>query len=249
MEKMTPTRVSPDGRMGTPPTHVSPDGRIRFFEGDCMSVMKAAKDGEWDLAVVDPPYGLGNKLTNGGTWSVKWQDKGAEWDKSPNKEYFNELFRVSKNWIIWGGNYFIEYLPNCRNFIAWHKPYMDGMHSMSNVELALTSFDLNAKKISFNKDNGTEDRIHVTQKPVQLYRWLLQNYAKSGNKILDTHGGSMSSAIAADMEGFEMDIVELDNDYFQAGFNRFTDYYTKKTEIAEFGYAKTAISKINPVLF
>ena len=94
-----------------------------------------------------------------------------------------------------------------------------------------------------------ENRIHPTQKPIALYQWLLQNYAKKGMKILDTHGGSMSSAIAADMEGYEMDIVELDGDYFKAGWNRFTDYYTKKTEIAELGYAKTAISKINPVLF
>jgi site-specific DNA-methyltransferase (adenine-specific) len=193
---------------------------ITLHNMDCMEAMRAMPDKAFDLAIVDPPYGLGDKLTSGGTWSVKWQDKGAEWDKAPDKEYFQQLIRVSENWIIWGANYFIEHLPNCRNFIAWHKPYMDGMHSMSNVELALTSFDKNAKKISINKDKGTEDRIHVCQKPVALYKWLLSNYAKPGDRILDTHGGSMSIAIACHDMGFDLDLYELDKDYFEAGKNR-----------------------------
>jgi len=100
---------------------------------------------------------------------------------------------------------------------------------MSNVELALTSFDKNAKKVSFNKDKGTEYRIHVTQKPISLYRWLLQNYAKIGDKIFDSHGGSMSSAIACDMEGFDLDICEIDKDYFDAGVNRFNEYKRQLT--------------------
>ena len=149
----------------------------KVFNIDCMVGMAEYPDKYFDLAIVDSPYGLGDKLTSGGTWSVKWQDKGADWDKIPDDKYFKELFRVSKNWIIWGGNYFVQFLPNCRNFIAWHKPYMDGMHSMSNVELALTSFDKNAKFISINKDKGTDERIHVTQKPVKLYKWILDNYA------------------------------------------------------------------------
>ena len=182
---------------------------IDLILGDCMEGMKAFPDNHFDVAIIDPPYGLGDKLTSGGTWSVKWQDKGSDWDKAPSKKYFNELFRVSKNWVVFGGNYFIEYLPNCRNFIAWHKPYMDGMHSMSNVELALTSFDRNAKKISFNKDKGTEDRIHVCQKPVQLYRWLLDNYTQEGDKILDTHLGSMSIAIACHYMGRDLTDMRL----------------------------------------
>ena len=197
---------------------------INFYNIDCIEFMKTKPDNYYDLAIVDPPYGLGDKLTSGGTWSVKWQDKGADWDKAPSKEYWNELFRVSKNWVVFGGNYFIEYLPNCRNFIAWHKPYMDGMHSMSNVELALTSFDKNAKKISFNKDKGTEDRIHVCQKPVQLYRWFLQNLATENDKILDTHGGSMSIAIACDKENFDLDICEIDTEYFEAGQKRYNEF-------------------------
>lgn len=191
---------------------------------DCVEAMKQYDDNHFDLAIVDPPYGLGDKLTQGGTWSKKWQKKGADWDKLPNEEYFNELFRVSKNWIIWGGNYFIEYLPNCRCFIAWHKPYMDGMHSMSNVELALTYFDKNAKKISFNKDLGTEERIHITQKPIKLYEWLLKNYAKPNDLILDTHLGSGSSRIAAFKNGFDFVGFEIDKEYFDKSVKRFEDH-------------------------
>ena len=200
---------------------------INFHNVDCMEFMKTIPDKYYELSIVDPPYNLGDKLVNG-TWSKKWQSKGAEWDVAPSKIYFDELFRVSKNWIIWGGNYFIDNLPNCRNFIAWHKPYMDGMHSMSNVELALTSFDKNAKCIDFNKDSG-EERIHICQKPIQLYRWLLQNYAKQGDKIFDSHGGSMSISIACDMEGYDLDICELDKDYFDAAVQRFNMYKSQLT--------------------
>jgi site-specific DNA-methyltransferase (adenine-specific) len=191
---------------------------------DCVTALKRYADNHFDLAIVDPPYGLGDKLTSGGTWSVKWQDKGADWDKTPSKEYWEQLFRVSKNWIVFGGNYFIEHLPNCRSFIAWHKPYMDGMHSMSNVELALTSFDRNAKKISFNKDKGTDERIHVCQKPVQLYRWVLDNYAQPNDLILDTHLGSGSSRIAAYKGGFNFVGFEIDQEYYEKQEKRFNDF-------------------------
>lgn len=191
---------------------------------DCMIGMARFPDKYFELAIVDPPYGLGDRITMGGTWSVKWQDKGVSWDKSPPKEYWEQLFRVSKDWIVFGGNYFIENLPNCRNFIAWHKPYMDGMHTMANVELALTSFDRNAKKISFNKDKGADERIHVCQKPVALYTWLLKNYAKEGDKILDTHLGSGSSRIACYKAGFDFTGFELDKDYFEAQEKRFTTF-------------------------
>ena len=191
---------------------------------DCVTALKRYADNHFDLAIVDPPYGLGDKLTSGGTWSVKWQDKGADWDKTPSKEYWEQLFRVSKNWIVFGGNYFIEHLPNCRSFIAWHKPYMDGMHSMSNVELALTSFDRNAKKISFNKDKGTDERIHVCQKPVQLYRWVLDNYAQPNDLILDTHLGSGSSRIAAYKGGFNFVGFEIDSEYFEKQEKRFNEF-------------------------
>lgn len=189
------------------------------FNVDCIAYMQTLPDKFFDLAIVDPPYGLGEKLTQGGTWSVKWQKKGSQWDKVPKKEYFDQLFRVSSEWIIWGGNYFIEHLPNCRNFTAWHKPYMDGMHSMSNVELALSSFDMNSKFISINKDNS--ERIHVTQKPIALYKWLIEKYAKAGNKIFDSHMGSQSSRIAAYQMGFDYWGCELDEEYFNEGNKRF----------------------------
>src|SRR5574344_618833 len=197
--------------------------KINFYNFDCMEFMKNITDEYYDLSIVDPPYNLGNKLVNGGTWSKKWKEKGADWDIAPKKEYFEDLFRGSKNWIIWGGHYFIENLTNCRNFISWHKPYMDGMHSMSNVELAVTSFDMNAKSIDFNKDSGIE-RIHVCQKPVQLYKWLLQKYAKEGDKILDTHLGSGSIACAIYEWGGELDACELDKDYFDNAVKRVKEY-------------------------
>jgi len=194
----------------------------KVFNEDCMEVMARYPDKYFDLAVVDPPYGLGKKLTSGGTWSVKWQKKGAEWDCAPNQDYFYELFRVSKEWIIFGGNYFIQHLPNCRHFIAWHKPYMDGMHSMSNVELALCSHDRNARKVSINKD--VEQRVHVCQKPIKLYDWIFKNYALPNDKILDTHLGSGSSRIAAHKAKLDFVGCELDKEYFDAQEKRFKDF-------------------------
>lgn len=200
---------------------------INLYNVDCMAFMKSLPDKAYELAIVDPPYGLGKKLITGGGWAKRWQQQGVEWDVVPNKEYLNEIMRVSQNWIIWGGNYFIEYLPNCRNFIAWHKPYMDGMQTMSNVELALTSFDKNAKKISLNKDDSGHDKIHVTQKPVKLYKYLLKHFASSGDRILDTHGGSMSIAIACYDLGYSLDLCELDADYYRAGKQRLDDHIAK----------------------
>lgn len=184
---------------------------------DNMDLMSRYPDKYFDLAIVDIPYGLGKKQTDG-KWSKKWAKKGVDWDVLPSKEYFSELFRVSENWIIFGVNYAIEHLPNCRNFIAWHKPYMEGMHSMSNVELALTSFDMNAKFISINK--GADERIHINQKPVALYKWILDKYAKQGDKILDTHIGSGSIAIACHDYGFDLTGCELDEDYYKAAMKR-----------------------------
>jgi site-specific DNA-methyltransferase (adenine-specific) len=188
---------------------------------DCMELLKATPDKAFDLSIIDPPYGLGEKLVAGGTWSVKYQKKGASWDTAPSREYFEELFRVSKNWIIWGGNYFSDKIPPARNFIVWYKPNMAGMHTMSNMELALTSFDRNSKL--FTKTSQTEkanNRFHVCQKPVALYRWLLSNYAKQGDKILDTHLGSMSIAIACHYAGYHLTGTELDADYFREGVER-----------------------------
>lgn len=192
-------------------------GTLDLRLADCMDMMREFPDGYFDLAIVDPPYGLGNKLIAGGTWSVKYQKKGADWDIAPKKEYFDEMRRVSKNWIVWGGNYFTEHLPPARHFIPWQKPNMSGMHTMSDCELALTSFDKNSKVYSLTSqtESGTE-RFHVCQKPVALYKWLLANYAKPGQRILDTHLGSGSHAIAAYYAGVHLTACEIDPDYFHA---------------------------------
>lgn len=188
---------------------------------DCMELMAQYPDKHFDLCITDPPYGLGNKLVAGGTWSVKYQDKGAEWDCVPDKQFFDEMMRVSKNWIVWGGNYFTQFLPPARHFIPWVKPNMSGMHTMSDVELALTSFDRNSKAFSLSSqtEHGKE-RFHVCQKPVKLYDWLLRNYAKEGDTILDTHLGSMSIAISCHYAGYHLTGCELDKDYFEAGCER-----------------------------
>ena len=192
---------------------------ITLLNIDCMTYMATLPDKAFDLAIVDPPYGLGEKLV-AGTWSVKYQSKGVAWDVAPGREYFEELRRVSVNQIIWGGNYFTEFIKAARCCISWVKPNMSGMHTMSDFELALTSFDRNAKAINLSSQSN-EQRIHVTQKPVKLYDWLLHNYAKPGQRILDTHLGSGSSAIAAHYFGVDFVGCELDEDYFNAAKKRF----------------------------
>jgi len=189
---------------------------INLHNVDCMEFMKGLEDNAFDLAIVDPPYGLGKKIYSGGTKGCKFHTLfgNNKWDNEvPPKEFFVELFRVSKNQIIWGGNYFD--LPPTRTIICWDK--MKGDNNFSMWEMAWTSFDKPAK-IYRQVSMGT--RIHPTQKPVQLYKWLLQNYAKEGDKGLDTHGGSMSIALACHDMGFDLDLCELDKDYFDAGKNR-----------------------------
>ena len=193
-------------------------GGLEITCEDCMDLMRRYPDKHFDLAIVDPPYGLGDALVAGGTWSVKYQAKGAKWDVKPEAEYFQELQRVAKNWIIWGANYYSQHLPPTRGFVVWHKPNMEGMHTMANCELAWTSFDRNAKTVSITRPN--EDRIHVCQKPVKLYTWLLENYAKPGQRILDTHLGSGSHAIACHYFGAHLTACEIDPDYYAAAMAR-----------------------------
>ena len=192
------------------------------FNEDCIQVMKRYPDKFFDLAVVDPPYGLGDKLTQGGTWASKYDKGDASWDIAPPAEYWEQLFRVSKNQIVWGGNYFG--LPSNRCFIIWDK--VAHMDTLADCEYAWTSFDRNAK-IFKHVRNTSETRIHICQKPVKLYEWLLTNYAKKGQKILDTHLGSGSSAIAAHYFGVDFVGCELDKDYFEAAKARF-DMATKQ---------------------
>jgi len=193
---------------------------VNFFNIDCVEFMKSKPDKCYDLAIVDPPYGIGEKFKGGKTGKMNFNEiVNKEWDKVPTPEYWEQLFRVSKNQIVWGGNYFP--LPPTRCFIVWDKIISEDF-SLAMAELAWTSFDKLAKiyKLQVPK-NG---KSHPTQKPEKLYRWLLKNYATQGDKILDTHGGSMSIAIACDMEGFDLDICEIDKDYFNAGVKRFENY-------------------------
>jgi site-specific DNA-methyltransferase (adenine-specific) len=187
---------------------------------DCMDELIKMPDKAYDLAIVDPPYGTGDKITAGGTWSSKYNKSDSQWNKAPDQEYFNELFRVSKNQIIWGGNYFS--LPPNRGFVIWEKLTISESFSMSMAEYAWMSFDLNSKIFKFRPQN--KNRFHPTQKPVELYKWLLSKYAKSGNKILDTHLGSGSIAIACWDLGFDLTGFEKSEKYFSAAAERLKNH-------------------------
>jgi len=187
---------------------------------DCLSFMKQCEDNQFDLAIVDPPYGIG---MDGGNVGYKgfnnFEKKG--WDKAiPEQEYFEELFRISKNQIVWGGNYFG--LPATRCFLVWDKGEGFYNRTYAECELAWTSFDKNTVK--YKRDplakGDYKGKIHPTQKPVNLYKWILMNYAKEGDKIFDSHLGSGSIAIACNQLGFDLIGTEIDKDYFDKANKR-----------------------------
>ena len=202
------------------------------FNIDCMEYMKTLPDKAFELAVVDPPYGNGggefssrNGTRFGGRFDRYDKDKKlrkkSNWDYVPGEDYFKELFRVSKNQIIWGGNYFS--LPPCRCFIIWEKTNIPENFSMAMCEYAWCSFNDNAKIIELSSQ-GITNRFHPTQKPVALYEWIYSRYAKEGDKILDTHMGSGSSRIAAYNMGFDYVGCEIDKDYFEKEEERFREH-------------------------
>ena len=186
---------------------------------DCMEGMAKYPDKYFDLAIVDPPYGIGvNSMNMGSRKTVKPDNK--KWDNDiPDKLYFYELFRVSKNQIIWGGNYFG--LPASQYFAIWDKG--ETMYGRDFAEMEYAWIRNGGTRI-YKKSPNQLKRIHPTQKPVALYKWLLTNYAKQGHKILDTHLGSGSSRIAAYDMGFDFVGYELDKDYFDAQEKRFNDF-------------------------
>lgn len=188
-----------------------------LYNLDCMIGMSEFPDKFFDLAVVDPPYGLDKGSVQGaGKLKNRVLNTGNvhEWDSAPDKSYFDELFRVSKNIIIWGGNYFP--LPPTRCVLCWDK--MQPWENFSQIELAWTSFDKPAQIFRF--DNRTGDKIHPTQKPIELYTWILSKYASKGDKILDTHVGSASSLIACKKLGFEFIGFEINTEYYNAAMKR-----------------------------
>jgi len=195
---------------------------IELINGDCMEYMREMKDNEFDLAIVDPPYGI--DINSSGRLG-HYGGKGKKWDsKIPDEKYFAELFRVSKNQIIWGGNYFN--MPPTRCFLIWDKEQPEDV-SFASCEYAYTSFNKSAKTFYKRPQNADDYRIHPTQKPVKLYEWLLDNYAKEGDKILDTHLGSGSIAIACHNRKFDLTGYEIDREYYDAACKRY-DFHKRQ---------------------
>jgi site-specific DNA-methyltransferase (adenine-specific) len=201
-----------------------------------MELMARYEDNHFDLAIVDPPYGIGaDKAQNAGgeKWGYK-KYKETNWDSSiPNKKYFKELFRVSKNQIVWGGNYMTKYLPPKMCWLLWDKGQRD--FSLADGELAWTSFNKALRIFTMPRGaaladaNNSGGKLHPTQKPVKLYEWLLMNYAKEGDKILDTHLGSGSIALACHNLNFDLTACELDTDYYNAAMKRLKQHQQQLT--------------------
>ena len=204
---------------------------INIYNKDCLEALKEMQDNEFDLAIVDPPYGID---------IAKWDKK----ELKPTKEYFKELFRVSKNQIIWGGNYFTNNLIETRSWLVWDKYFVKTGFSknIDEFELAWTSFNNKAKILRYTSVGNTsgfdknikvdynyKGKIHPTQKPVKLYEWLLMNYANEGDKILDTHLGSGSIAIACHNLGYDLEGYELDKEYFDNAMKRIKQHQAQTT--------------------
>jgi site-specific DNA-methyltransferase (adenine-specific) len=189
---------------------------------DNMELMARYPDKYFDLAIVDPPYGINVNESIGRRKGMKHSGhKKAVWDNEiPTAEYFDELFRVSKNQIIWGANYFV--MPPTKCFIIWDKCYSEDV-TFSRYEYAWSSFNITSKGFVFN-GQANKDKIHPTQKPVALYKWLLDKYAKENDKILDTHLGSGSIAIACHDYGFDLTACELDKEYFDKAMQRINNH-------------------------
>lgn len=210
--------------------------KIQVFREDCKEVMKRYPDNYFDLAIVDPPYKIGKKLTVGGGSHTKskskfhqrYKENGKTWDNQrPDSFYWNELFRISKNQIVFGGNYFCNDLPVSRGWFYWHK--QGEKMSSVNDELGWTSFDISIKKFSrcHGRDKGflSDHKVfHPTTKPTALYKWVLNNYAKEGDKIFDSHFGSGSISIASHDLKFDLVGCEIDQEYYDLSYKRFKNH-------------------------
>jgi site-specific DNA-methyltransferase (adenine-specific) len=203
---------------------------INIYNQDCLEAMKEMSDNQFDLAIVDPPYGIGASEMTMGRGKNKKYKKGKKWDnETPINEYFLELQRVSNNQIIWGGNYFADKLKPSKCYIFWDKG-INGDCDFADGELAWCSFNkvLRIAPIRYKGFIGADKiRIHPTQKPVKLYEWLLMNYAKEGDKILDTHLGSGSIAIACHNLGYDLEGYELDKEYYDNALKRIKEHQSQ----------------------
>ena len=209
---------------------------IQITNEDNMELMARYEDNYFDLAIVDPPYGINydkeqnkqaenERISNGGKWK-KYHD--TNWDSSvPDIEYWNELFRISKNQIVWGGNYFFD--VKLDGVIIWNKGENGTMKQGELAKCSKNTFKIYNKSRIDAYVNSGEPKIHPTQKPVKLYEWLLMNYAKEGDKILDTHLGSGSIAIACHNLGFDLTACELDEDYYEAAMKRLKQHQAQLT--------------------
>lgn len=206
----------------------------QVYNEDCMIGMSRYPDKYFDLAIVDPPYGIGDFNQS----ASRKLHKKIEWNNAiPTQEYFDELARVSKNRIIWGVNYYAKYINDVGRLIH-DKVANTGkqLHELSDADIASHSFGVNIKMFRYGwrgnvqgnsinwKNEGLQKRIHPCQKPIQLYNWIIENYCKPGNIILDTHLGSGSCRIACDMMGYDFVGFEIDKDYYEAQEKRFKDY-------------------------
>jgi len=198
-------------------------GNIELLNCDNMAYMATVPDKHFDLAIVDPPYGISINANMGRKKGKAKKHDDVKWDdETPDDQFFTELFRISKNQIIWGGNYF--WLPPCQHFIFWDKLVAEGM-SFSDGEFAWTSFDRAIKK--FTMRNITGDKIHPTQKPVALYKWLLKHYSEPGFNIFDSHLGSGSHAIACHDFKLEMTACEIDSEYYNNAVKRLQNHVSQ----------------------
>jgi len=210
---------------------------VTIHNQDCMEAMREMSDNEFDLAIVDPPYEILNKKNiitkthKNGTKTINKNHKPILWDIKPNKKYFKELKRVTNNFILFGANYFVEYINNSSSWICWDKKVSNDVH-LASAEFIYTTFSSSSKiiKISpFDNLRGGKDRVHPTQKPVKLYEWILINYAKEGDRILDTHLGSGSIAIACHNLGYDLTGYEIDTDYYNSALKRYKDHIKQLT--------------------
>jgi site-specific DNA-methyltransferase (adenine-specific) len=211
-------------------------GCLSFFNADNLEIMRGFADNEFDLAIVDPPYGIGfssKKQSNFSKGGINHEYKG--WDEEiPKAEYWEQLFRVSKNQIVWGANYMTEHLKPSRCWISWYKMQE---FSTNEFELAWTSFDDTCKQFNLSRVQAYagSNKIHPTEKPIKLYDWCLNKYAKPNDLILDTHLGSGSIAIAVekanrlDKMNLQFVGIEIDKEYFEKALNRIEQYCRQGT--------------------